>query len=363
LLFTRSLSHAAAVDPGFDISHGLLAAVDLSPAGKTPDHGHTMLTAIINAISNAPDVRSVSAARRVPLDFGGRGLVRATIPGYVAAPNEDVAFALNQIAPRYFETMNVPLVDGREFTVGDTERSEQVVLVNDSAARKYWAGRRALDSQILVNDERLRIVGVVADIRQDDLTSVVAPAMWRPLAQDYRADVVLHLAAFGDPARLAPQVRRAVASAAPQLALYDVRTMREHLQVPVFPFRLATLVTVSFSAMGLLLSGIGLYAAVSRSVAERRSELAVRMALGATGGRVARTVLQSTARVVAIAMIGGSAAAFALSQAVSSAVIGVRGTDPVPYLAALGLISCVAGVAVAVPTIRAVTVRPGAVLR
>jgi predicted permease len=363
LLLAKSLSHAAAVDPGFDTAHVLLAAVDLSQAGSTPARGRAVLGEIIGATGNAPGVRSVSAARRVPLNFGGRGLVRAAIPGYVAAPTEDVALALNQVAPRYFETMRVPMVDGREFMAEDEEGSQPVAIVNESAARKYWTGRRALDSEILIDDRAVRIVGVAADFRQDDLTGTIAPAIWRPVAQDYRSDLVLHIAAHEDPAGLADQVRRAVVSVAPALPLYDVRTVREHLQIPLFPFRLATLVTVSFSAMGLLLSGLALYAAVSRTVLLRRPELAVRLALGATRGAVARTVLTSTARVVAAAIAAGAVVALALAQAVSNAMAGVPAADPAPYLAAVVLMLCVVTVAVAVPTIRAVTVRPGAVLR
>jgi predicted permease len=363
LLLARSLSFAAAVNPGFDTSHGLLAAVDLSQAGMTPSSGRAIVSEILESIALTPGVRSVSAARRLPLNFGGRGLVQARVPGYVAAPNEDVALALNQVAPRYFDTMAIAVIAGREFTDADNESAESVAIVNQSAARQYWPGHGALDSEIFINNERLRIVGVVADIRQDDLTSAVAPAMWRPVAQDYRPDLVLHIAAHADPGRLAAQVRRAVAAVAPQLALHDIRTMSEHLQIPIFPFRLATLITMSFSAIGLLLSGLGLYAAVTRSVSQRRSELAVRMALGATRGAVATTVLQSTARVVGTAIVAGSALSFALSQAITAALPGIAAGDPMPYLASFGLMSCVAGVAVAVPTIRALSVRPGAVLR
>ncbi|HSL20389.1 MAG TPA: ADOP family duplicated permease [Vicinamibacterales bacterium] len=363
MVLARSFAATSMLDPGFDTNHVLLAGLDLSQGASAPSSGRAVLRELMRKIQESPAVRSVSAARRVPMNFGGRGLVPVTVPGYVPSPTEDLALAVNQVGPAYFATMKVALMSGREFTFSDDVQSEPVAIVNEAAARKYWSDLHAVDAAIIINGERVRVVGVVADMKQEELNTPAAPAVWRPVLQDYRPDLVLHVAGHEDPARLAALVRTVAFSVNPRMALYDVRTLRQHMEIPMFPLRLATIVTGAFSALAVLLAAMGVYAGVAHSVAQRRSEFALRMALGASRWHIAATVLRTIGSVLVISTLSGILLAATLSRKIAGALPGTRADDPNPYLASAAIMACVALLALALPTLRAITVRPGAVLR
>jgi hypothetical protein len=145
-------------------------------------------------------------------------------------------------------------------------------VINRAAARRYWKTRDPVGTQIQVAGSAVHIVGVVEDFQQDQLAQPAFPAVLVSILQDYRPDFVFHLASTGQPGALADPLRRTVAAIDRALALYDVRTMAEHMQVPTFPYRLGSIVTGVFGAIALLLAALGLYAVVHQSLAERRAD-------------------------------------------------------------------------------------------
>ena len=304
-ILATSLDTAANIDPGFDTEHTLIGSVDLSHAGYSAERGRVFIRTAIDELGQLPGVRGVSVARRIPLNFGGRGLVPATIDGYTPGRGEDVSLALNVVGPDYLRTMAIPLLSGREFSTSDSEQAERVAIINAAAARRYWKDVDPIGRRLVLGGATARVIGIAGDIRQDQLTQEPFPAALLPVLQEYRPDLVFHLSAVHDPAPFAAEMRRVLAGIDASLPLYDVRTIRAHMQVPTFQYRLGAVLTGVFSAFALLLAGLGLYAVIAHAVAERRTEIGLRLALGASRSEIARLVAGTVATLVLVgAMLG-----------------------------------------------------------
>lgn len=359
----NALAHSRAVDPGFDPGAVLLAAIDLSQAGYSPARGMAGLRRLHAELVALPGVESVSFAQRVPLDFGGRGLVQASIDGYTPARGEEVSLALNHVGPDYLRTLKIPLVSGREFGLEDDESGERVAIVNERAAAMYWGAGNALNKRIALNGANVRVVGVFADIRQDGLTQPPPAAVLVPVLQAYRPAVVLHVSGAGDPASLAAPVRELIARLDPTLAVYDIRTMAAHMEVPTFSYRLGSTLSLALGLMTLMLAGLGLYASVSRDISGRRTEMGVRMALGATRVELIRFMCSHAIGTVAAGMVVGLAAAIATATTLGEMIEGAGSADASLYLigAAVTLTACAS--AIVVPMKTALLMTPVGALR
>jgi ABC-type antimicrobial peptide transport system permease subunit len=308
-------------------------------------------------------VRVATVGRLIPLNFGGRGLVPVTIDGYTVAPGEDVSLALNQVAPGYLDALRIPLVAGRDLRWQDDETAERVAVINRAAAGRYWKTRDPVGSRIQIAGSDLRIVGVVEDFQQDQLGRPAFPAALVPILQDYRPEFVLHLGSTGDPGALADPLRRTVAAIDGALALYDVRTMAEHMQVPTFAFRLGSIVTAVFGAIALLLAAVGLYALVYQSLAERRAEIGLRVALGATRRDIVALVTRSLAPLLTTGAIAGAALGTVIARSAASLLPGMEAASPRGNLDAVALTVVVTSLAAANLVWRAATQNPTQRLR
>ena len=360
---SSGLTRLTQVDPGFETEHVLLAAVDLSQGSDDPTRGRQFIRAAIERLASVPGVRVATVARRIPLDFGGRGLVPVRIDGYTAAPGEDVSLAMNQVAPGYLDAMRIPLIAGRDLQWQDDETSQRVAIINRAAARRYWKTGDPVGTQIQIAGSAVRIVGVLDDFQQDQLAQPAFPAVLVPILQDYRPDFVFHLASTGEPGALADPLRRTVAGIDRALALYDVRTMAEHMQVPTFAYRLGSIVTAVFGAIALLLAALGLYAVVHQSLAERRAEIGLRVALGATRRDIVALVTRSVAPLLTTGAIAGTALGIVIARSARALLPGIEAAAPGGYLGAVVLTVIVTGLAAATPVWQAATETPTQALR
>ena len=359
----KALSRVAAMDPGFETQHLLLASIDFAQGGHTPARALALIRRILDAANAERDIRSASVAQRVPLDFGGRGEMAATIDGYTPATGEEIVFAVNVVGPDYLRTMKIPLLAGREFTPDDDESSEPVAMVNARAAATYWRDATAMHRYLVIDGTRRRVIGIAADIRQDSLTRAVPAAVLIPVLQSYRPALVLHLSTRGDAASVAPAVRDIVRSVDASLALFDVRTMQQHLGVPAFPFRLGGTLSAALALFALLLTVIGLYGLTSHAVAIQRRELGVRIALGATKGDILRLVTRR-ALMVTLAGIGlGLAAAIGAGAVSARLVEGVQSSEWSVYAGAVTIVAVCCGLAAVLPLRRLTSMDPAAVFR
>ena len=359
----QTLSTITTASPGFDTERVLLAALDFGQAGYTPARAIDLLRRLAADLNAVPGVRSASFAQRIPLDFGGRGLVPVGIDGYIPRPGEEVVLTANHVGPAYFHTMQIPVIDGRDFAPTDDASSEAVAIVTASAAKKYWKDGSAINKQIVVDRVRRRVIAVAGDIRQDGLNLPAAPALFVPLFQAYRPSTVLHVSATTDPGAIAGAVRGVLQRIDPALPLYDVRTMREHMGVPAFPFRLGATLAAVLGAMALLLTVVGLYGVGTHAIVQQRRELGVRLALGATRSQLVWLLSRQGLITLVIGSVAGVAMATMIGGALQRRIPDWQFVNWTVYAVVFAFIAAICCLATLAPARRMMTMDPASALK
>ena len=362
-LFLRSLSASQRLDPGFRTSHLLLVQVKLFPSGYGPERGIALLERLESGGRALPGVTAAALARRVPLGFGGFASRILSVDGYPARPGEEIRARCNEVSAGYLATMGFGLKAGREFQRSDRAGSEPVAVVNEAFAKRYFAGRSALGGRLRIDGVWRRIVGVAADAKYEKLSEPPLPFLFLPLLQNYQSDVVLHLRTVDRPASALPAVRSLVRGLDPNLPLFEVQTMDEHLAEELISQRIGSRLLGSLGVLALLLSGVGLYALGAFSVAERRREIGVRMALGATPRQLAATFVIGGLRLAGAGMAAGLATALAIGRLLASQLVGIRPADPLAFSAVSAVVLAISIGATYIPVRRATRVDPAAALR
>jgi macrolide transport system ATP-binding/permease protein len=362
-LFIRTLVNAQSVDPGFSTRNGLLASIDLQAAGYDAARGHAFQQQLVERVREVPGVDAASLAQRMPLGFGGNSDMTITIDGYTPAPNEEMHVYYNRVGAAYFTAMGIRLLDGREFTDRDGDGARDVTVVNETMARRYFPGRSAIGGRIRIGSRAVEIVGIARDGKYTSVSESPRPYMYLPLQQWYRPDVVLIARTAGDPAAVVPALQAAVHALDPNLPLFDVRTVAEHLEVSVFVQRMIATLLGVFGGLALLLAVVGLYGVIAAIAAQRTVEIGMRMALGATSRDIVTLILRQGCSMTIIGVAIGLAGAFAVTRLFSSLLVGVSATDAVSFTATTVLLVLVALLASYVPARRAAGVDPLQALR
>ncbi len=362
-LFLKSLKNGQTLDPGFNPNNMLLVSYDLFPNGYTPERGTLFHDQMVERIKAMPGVESATVAHRVPLGFGGSSSSHAQIDGYQPRPGEEINIFTNNVGLNYFATMGIPLTEGREFTAQDNKDSNRVAVINQTMARRYWGDRDPLGSQIRIGDTKLEVVGVARDGKYQFLGEDPKPFMYMPIAQSYRSEVVLQIRTSGPPEEMLPAVRQEVRAMDPDLPLYEIKSMTDHLAISVFPQRIAATLLGILGMLALVLASVGLYGVITYSVSQRTHEIGIRMALGARTSDVLKLVVRQGMMLALIGVAIGLLAAFGLTRFLSSLLYGVSATDLITFLATPLLLSLVAFIATLIPARRAAKVDPMTALR
>ena len=362
-LFVRTLRNAYEVDPGFSRRQAVLASLDMTSIGYGAGKGSAFLDELIARVEALPGVEAASLSTMVPLSIGGGSDTSPLIEGYTPQPGEDIVVFYGMIAPHYFETMGIPIVAGRPIDERDRADAAPVVVINETMARRYWSGRDPIGARLRTSQEWTTVVGVAADGKYATLSESPKAMMYYPIQQIYRPNAVLHVATSGPAEPAIEPVRRAVAGLAPDLALYDVRTLEEHLRMSIAIPRLAAVLLGIFGGLALVLAAIGLYGVIAFVVGQRTREIGVRMALGADRGGILRQVLGQGARLAAFGLIAGIALAMLAAPLLASLLVRVSPTDVLTYSATAALLFGVALAASWFPARRAAGVDPIEALR
>jgi putative ABC transport system permease protein len=312
----------------------------------------------VQAVARIPGVDAAAAVSRLPMTPGnsGRGL---TIPGVPADALTNVDY--RTVSPDYFRVIGVPLVRGRAFTEADRDGRPRVAVLSESAAARYWTGVDPIGRTFKIADPGpdYTIVGVVGDIRAFSLAQPPRPMLYVPYRQDAFPFMTLVLRGVVDQA----SVRQAIRSVDTDQPVGPLRTLDEEIASTLARRRFSVTLLTLFGGVALLLAAVGLYGVLAFLVSQRRRELGVRMALGATARDVACVVLREGLRLVGAGMACGIALSLAAARAMASLLFGTTPTDFVSFAGAAALLAAIAIVASLVPAVRASRVDPLAALR
>jgi predicted permease len=362
-LFMRSMRHAYGLDPGFSARQGVIGALDLLPAGYDAARGRELYRRLAEELRAVPGVEDATVARRAPLTATDSSDMRIEVDGHVPARNEEMTAYYNQVGPRYFSTLQLPLVRGREFDDRDTDTSPRVVIVSRTMAERYWRGRSAIGGRVRVGPDWLEVVGVAADAKYGSMNEAPRAYMYLPLAQFHRPDTRLIVRTAGDPAATVAPLRAAVARVDANLPLFDLTTIAEHMAFSYSLFELVATVLGLFGLAATFLASLGLYGVVALTVAQRTREIGVRIALGASGPDVLTLVLRQGLAVVLAGVACGLVVALVVSRLFSPVLVGVGPYDLASYAVTVAVLVATAAAACYVPARRAARVDPVVALK
>jgi len=372
-LVAKSLDRLTSVDPGFDPKGVLTFSVSLPSVQYTSATSIRFFDTLAQRLEAVPGVTRAAGNAWLPFTGGGGAtsftVVGAPIPSATDRPVADI----RPVTDGYFDTMRIPLRQGRLFAPGENLEARRLIIVNDTLARQYFGDGPAIGRRLAVNwgppppagspareDE---IVGVVADSKLQNLTEPTRPMIYYPLATSPTAAMTMVVRTEQEPLSLTRDVERVVRDLDPNLPITRVRSMEQLMGRAVAQPAVTSWLVVSFAVLTLVLALIGIAGLQAATVASRLPEFGLRIALGATPGGVRRHVLSQGARLIIPGVAVGAVLAFVVTRLAEGELFGVTATDPIVFVAAALLVAATALIAADIPARRATRVDPAGVLR
>jgi macrolide transport system ATP-binding/permease protein len=369
-LVVRTLQQLQTMNPGFDPNNALTMSFDLGLQGYDDARGQQFYRQLIERVQSLPGVESAVVANYLPLslNFNSGNIY---IEGKPVERGENAPLAMVASAGTgYFKTLATPILQGREFTEQDQEKSELVAVVNETFVRRLMPELQNISEAVGKRfsfggpDRPLRrIVGVAKDGKYFNIAEDPRSFVWTPMSQDYSSGGILVVRTKGNPESLFGPVRSQVQSLDPNLPIFDSKTLTMHMQFALFPSKVAATVLGVFGLVALMLAAIGVYGVTSYAVAQRTHEIGIRLALGAQLSDVLRLVLRQGLILTIIGVAIGLLGAYVAMRAITSVLYGVSATDPLTFVFVSGLLIAVALIACYVPARRATKVDPLVALR
>jgi predicted permease len=362
-LFLRALQSATEIDPGIDQPRNLvMASMDPVLQGLDQPQTRQFYDRLAEEVRALPEVQSVGFADSVPLGFNNsdRGV---EIPGYEFAPGERQSLNYATVSDGYLETMGIDLLEGRTFTRQDDADGPPVIIVNRRFAERFWPGESAVGKVVQTADEDRTVIGVVETGKYVSLGEEPTEFMYLPERERFRSALSMVVRTPANPDVVLGRVREIVRGIDPNMPVFDVRTMEDHMGIALLPARLGGSVLAIFGFLGLALAAVGIYGVMAYSVAQRQRELGIRVALGADSLTVIQLVLKDGLTLAVIGIAIGLVGAAGTSQLVKGMIYNVRAIDPIAFSAVPAMLLVVAAVAVYVPARRAAEVEPVQVLK
>jgi predicted permease len=378
-LFVRGLGAAQAIDLGLDADRLVTAPLDINLLRYTTARGREFYGQVLERVESLPGVEAATLAR-VPVMAGSARTVGFAIEGRDQPPDgffqREGAAAVtparpdlvnaNVVGPRFFETLGIALLRGRDFGATDADGAPLVAIVNDALARRHFADADPLGQRISTTGPRgpwRTIVGVVRDSKYADINEQALPVAYLPLAQNHETGMTLYVRGSVTPASLVAPVRREVQNLAPALPVTNVRPMTDTVGTALYAARMSMWLLAGFGALALVLAAVGIYAVLSFAIASRTREIGIRLALGADKRNVFKLIVRDGLALVVTGVAIGVLGALAAGRTLAGFLYGVSPADLATFVAVSTLLCAVALVACLIPARRAMRMDPMVALR
>jgi len=364
-LFLQSFRAARAVSPGFSPDGVALAQFDFSTAGYDAQQTDSFCRRLRERLEQLPGVTAVSYDDSVPLGFHGGNWETLEVEGYVPGRNENMKIYRDLVSPGFFDSMKIPLLEGRDFDWHDDHTSPRVMIVNKEFVRRFFANRNAIGHRVHGWGEWFTVVGVVQDSKYHRVTENSQPYFYIPIRQIFRPEygLTFHVRTSGSVNEAISALRRETAAIDPALTIFDAEPMTEYIAASLFGPKFTASLLGVLSAVGLLLAAMGLYCTLAYSVAQRTRELGIRQALGAQPHHLLGLVLRESGRLTLYGMAAGMVLAFISTRVVGNQIYSISPVDPLTYGGVGLLLVAVALAASYLPARRAGRVDPMVTLR
>jgi putative ABC transport system permease protein len=368
-LMVQSFRRLLAVDPGFRTADVISARLALPRTGRDSAEIIGFYQDLVARAGALPGVSAAAAVSYLPLSREGARFSFSVEGQPVPEPQQRPSSSFNVVTPGYFATLDIPLLQGRDFTAQDRSNTSSVVVVNQTLARRFWPNESAVGKRLTLDDDPdepsdwMRIVGVVADSRHRSLIDEIMPQIYAPEAQMGFEEMALVVRTPLDPASLAPTIRGLVASLDPEIPVADIHQLRQIRDASISADRFRTLLLGAFGLLALGLAAVGVFGVISYGVVQRTREIGIRVALGARRGEILRLVIREGAVTVGGGIAVGLIAGATLSRVLVTLLYQVKPWDPTTFAIIATVIAGVALGACILPARRALRVDPATALR
>jgi predicted permease len=368
VLFGESLIRLERANLGMRIDHLVQFSIDPGLSHYSPAQTADLFDRLRQDLATVPGVASVSAAE-YPILALSFNYDTMTFEDHLPREGEETTVSVNSVGPRFFSTMGIPIILGREFREGDSASSLKVAVINEKVAQMFFPGRNPVGMHLALGvgpdvHPHIEVVGIVTNAKSLHPRDPGQPFVYFPYAQDPgMSGGTYYVRTRTDPSAMATALRRVAARDAPNLPVYDVRTVGEQFNNSMSPDRLLTFFTLSLALLAALLAAVGLYGVMAYVVNRRRREIAIRMALGAQKTDVLKDVIGKGLKLASIGLAIGIAGALALTRLLSSLLYGVKPTAPLAFVGVSLTLITVALAACYIPARRVMKVDPMVALR
>jgi predicted permease len=361
-LATKSFGRLVAVDPGFEPENALVAMISIGDRYQAENARFGYYYNVLERIRAVPGVQAAGAARDLPLRGNGE-LRRPAIPGRPVEADKAPAAQMHHVSTDFFKAMGIPLVSGRSFEPTDRPGAPIVFVVNEELARRFWPGENAVGKVLAFGTTQVPVVGVVGDVRQRGLAEPVDPAIYIHVLQQFRGRMSIVVRTAGDPTSYAQAVRQAIWSVDRDQTITDLTTLEAIVGRAVARPRVLAWLLGLFGLIGLTLGGLGIYGVLAYAVTQRRQEIGVRVAMGASPRNVLGLVVGKGMLLAGAGVVLGVGGAWLLTRSMQAVLFDIRPSDPVTFVQVVAVLLGASLLASWLPARRALRIDPVNALR